>query len=98
MSKLYYTAPSDEAFEEMKRESIELWKSKGNIGGYSDEKIARIKDIGNIQDNFMYMLSMFDQNNQRKVISNLTFSTQQAVRERMLSGGNSPEDLMNIGL
>lgn len=97
-AKLYYQAPADEAFEEMKRECIAEWKTHDNTYGYVDEKVGRIKDIKNVQDNFMYMLAMFDQFGQRKIISNLTLSTQEAVRERMISGGNSPGDLIKIGL
>lgn len=97
-TKLYYAAPSEEAFEEMKKECMTQWGTHDNTYGYVDEKRARIEKIANVQDNFMYMLAMFDQNGQRGVISRLTFPTQQAVRERMLSGGNSPEHLLNLGL
>lgn len=98
MAKLYYTAPSDEAFEEMKKECLTQWSTHDNKYGYVDEKTSRIKDMHNVQDNFMYMLAMFDQNGQRAVISRLTYPTQQAVRERMLSGGNTPDHLISIGL
>ena len=98
-TKLYYTAPSDEAFEEMRKTAIEVWgQYKDSPGGYMKEKVDRIKDIKNVQDNFMHILAMFDQNNQRKVIELLTFSTQQAVRERMLSGGNDVNYINSMGL
>lgn len=88
MSNLYYTAPSDEAFEDMKKACLEVWNSKGNEGGYRDEKVSRIKDIKNVQDNFMYMFAMFDYGNQRRVVSLIEPSTIEEVRSRMLAGGN----------
>jgi len=98
MTKLYYTAPSDTAFDEMKSACIEIWKEKGNIGGYSDEKIARIKDIKNIEDNFMFMFAMFDVNNQGLVTDLLSEETRTALRERMIDGGNDESILAYIGL
>lgn len=98
MSKLYYTAPSDEAFEDMRKACIEVWGQYDNEFGYVDEKTSRIKEIGNVQDNFMYMLAMFDHINQRKVVEKLSEETKQAVRERMLDGGNEPSYLAMIGL
>jgi len=63
-----------------------------------EEKTSRIKDIGNVQDNFMYMLAMFDQNNQRMVISKLSGETKNEVRARMIDGGNDYYYLFEIGL
>lgn len=98
MSNLYYQAPSDTAFEEMKKECIAQWHTHDNLGGYRDEKIARIKDIQNVQDNFMYMLAMFDMHGQSGVISRLSEETKSAVRERMVAGGNNEQYLMMVGL
>lgn len=98
MKGLYYTAPSVAFFNEMKAACTEVWKGMDNTYGYVDEKLARIKDIQNIEDNFMYMLAMFDQDNQRKVISQLSPATKDAVRERMIDGGNSEVTLILMGL
>jgi 3-methyladenine DNA glycosylase/8-oxoguanine DNA glycosylase len=97
-SKLYYTAPTATAFAEMKQECLEQWATHDNTYGYVDEKTKRIKDIANTQDNFMYMLAMFDQGGQRSVISRLSPETKEAVRERMISGGNDEYILRNLGL
>lgn len=97
-AKLYYTAPSDEAFEEMKKECMEQWATHDNTYGYVDEKQAQIKDIGNIKDNFMYMLAMFDIHGQRGVIGRLSDSAKKEVRERMISGGNDDYYLTTVGL
>ena len=94
MAEIYYTAPSEEAFNEMKRASIAVWETKGNEGGYSDDKISRIKDIKNTQDNFMYMLAMFDTGNQSLVCQKLSDKTREAVRVRLVDGGN-PEFMIN---
>lgn len=97
-SKLYYLAPADEAFEEMKKECLEQWATHDNSYGYVDGKTKRIKNIENVQDNFMYMLAMFDHNGQRAVIARLSDKTRTAVRERMISGGNDEYTLRSIGL
>ena len=52
------------------------------------KKINSIKDIGNISDNFMYMVAMFDQENQTKLANQLSIPTREAIRDRMLDGGN----------
>lgn len=94
MTKLYYTAPSDEMFEEVKREAMELWKivdTDNDKYGYATEKINRIKDIANVQDNFMYMIAMFDIDNQSQLASKLSYDTRQAIRDRMVDGGSPLE-------
>ena len=93
MTKLYYTAPTDEQFNELKEKAIEIWSVMGDEPSYSQGKIGRIKDIGNIQDNFMYMVAMFDSNNQMKLAHKLSSETRKSVRERMIDGGN-PEHLI----
>ena len=97
-SKLYYTAPTDEEFAEMKKECIAQWETHDNSHGYVDGKVARIKDIENTQDNFMYMFAMFDIRGQREVVNRLNAETKKAVRERMISGGNDEQIIDAIGL
>ena len=92
-AKLYYTPPSDEAFEDMRKACIDLWNTYDNSAGYVDEKTERIKVIHNVGDNFMYMFAMLDMNNQRKVAAKIAPETLEAVRERMVSDGN-PEYLI----
>lgn len=94
-AKLYYTPPSNAAFEEMKKAAMEIWDGMGNAGGYRDSKIARIKDIANVKDNFMYILAMFDAGNQHKCAMLLSPETKEEVRIRMLDGGN-PEFFTNM--
>ena len=92
MQRLYYTPPSDEIFEEVKKASISIW------AGYEDEryvneKVSRIKDINNISDNMMYMVAMFDIYNQKALSKLLSEEAKIAIRERMIDGGN-PEYLI----
>ena len=96
MTKLYYTPPTDEQFNELKEKAIEIWSSMGDEPSYSQEKIGRIKDINNVGDNFMFMVAMFDQNNQRKLSDKLENETRVAVAERIKDGG-SP-DYYNVFL
>ncbi len=94
---LYYEAPSEEAFEDMKGAALEVWEQyRTSPGGYYEEKAGRIKDIKNVKDNFMYIFAMFDINNQRKCVSLLNPVTIEAVRERMVAGGNDDYYIRSI--
>lgn len=95
-ARLYYQPPADENFEELKIACIELWKmvdSDNDRYGYASGKINRIKDLQNIGDNFMYMVAMFDANNQQTLAGALSEETRRCIRERMIDGGN-PEYLI----
>lgn len=98
MNNLYYTPPSDEAFEDMKSAAMQVWGQYFDSDHYMKEKTARIKDITNIQDNFMYMLAMFDILNQRKCIDLLKQETKDAIKERMIAGGNEETYIKMLGL
>lgn len=95
MKGLYYTAPSDELFNEMKMECTEQWRTHDNTYGYVDEKLARIKDIKNVEDNFMYMLAMFDHLGIRSILGRCSPEMCEQVRLRMVDGGND-EATMNL--
>ncbi len=90
-AKLYYTPPRQELFEAVKSRAMELWKevdSDNDKFGYATEKINQIKDIQNVGDNFMYIVAMFDIDNQRLLANRLAEETRTAIRERMIDGGN----------
>jgi len=87
MPKLFYTPPTRKQFDELKNRAIDIWNTYDNEFGYADEKINKIKDIENIQDNFMYMVAMFDIDNQAKLAMSLTEETRLSVRQRMVDGG-----------
>jgi len=93
----YYEPPVDEQFNELKEKAIELWKevdSCNDMYGYATGKINCIKDLENTSDNFMYIVTMFDINNRRKLAKRLTEETKKSIRERMLDGGNPPQSIV----
>lgn len=72
--KEYYTAPAEEVFDDIKRASMKLWKivdTDNDKFGYATEKINRIKDLENIQDNYAYIVAMFDSDNRLALLSML---------------------------
>lgn len=86
-SLLYYTAPSDEVFNEVKREAIKVWEGLDSHPSYLEEKLLRIRDLQNIDDNVMYIVAMFDHHNQSHLARQLSIDSRLALRERMESGG-----------
>lgn len=88
--RLYYTPPTNEQFVELKEKAIQLWNNYSNDGGYRNEKLERIQDLKNIGDNFMYIVAMFDFQNQQLLAKSLSKKTRKAVSDRMIDGGNPP--------
>jgi len=81
--ELYYTAPSQEVFDEVKNEVINIWNDYDDTFGYATDKINRIKNIQNIRDNFMYIMSMFDHVNIVKLRSSISSTDNMAIGERL---------------
>ncbi len=69
MSFNYYNAPPQEIFDDIKENAVKIWNTYSDEFGYRSEKINRIKNIKNIQDNAWYIVAMFDSNNQAKLLS-----------------------------
>ncbi len=90
MTRLYYTPPTDEEFEELKEKAIKVWEPMGSEPSYAQGKIGKIEDMKNIGDNFMYIVAMFDYKNQEKLSEKLSQKTKKAVRDRMIDGGIHP--------
>ena len=74
----YYTAPPQEIFEDIKENARKIWQSYDDTYGYASEKIART-DIENISDNAWYIVAMFDQTNQMKLLSMVKPETMKAI-------------------
>ena len=91
MAKLYYIAPEESLFNELKDIAIDLWSGYDDTYGYATEKIGRIKDIQNVRDNFMYIVAMFDIENQRKLSNSLSNEACKAIRDRMVDGGSEEQ-------
>lgn len=91
MTQLYYTPPEDSLFEEVRKRAMELWHivdSDNDKYGYATGKCDRIKDIKNVEDNFMYIVSMFDMGNQAMLAQIISKEARVAIRERMIDGGS----------
>ena len=91
MSELYYTAPSDDIFEEVKKEAMKIWAEYEDP--YKSEKINTIKDLKNVSDNVMYIIAMFDWVNQHKLARRLSPETKEAIFDRLATGGASIMEL-----
>jgi len=90
MKDVYYEAPTDEQFEEVKAKCIQIWNTYDNTYGYATEKIDRIKNMKNIKDNVMFMIAMFDMNNMTTLSILLSPETRKAISDRFVAGGNPP--------
>ncbi len=77
----YYTAPSQEIFDDLKAKCIELWNTYDDTYGYASEKIKRIESIKNFKDNACYMVAMFDINNQAKLLTMVNEDTKDWLRD-----------------
>jgi hypothetical protein len=77
----YYKAPPQKVFDEIKAAAIEIWEGYDNEHGYATDKINRIRDIQNIQDNAWYMVAMFDHVNQAKLINMVSEETAAMIRD-----------------
>lgn len=84
---LYYTAPEQDIFDEVKNASIKVWGNYDDTYGYSSSKINQIKNMKNIKDNFMTMIAMFDTPNQVMLRLSLSKKSNQAIAERIKDGG-----------
>lgn len=90
MSNLYYIAPDQDIFEEVKSKCMEIWDTYDDEFGYASQKKNEI-DVENVSDNFMYMIARFDSQNQRKLSSMLSEESKKQIRDRMLDGGRPVE-------
>lgn len=77
----YYTAPSDEIFNEIKEKAIEIWQTYDDTHGYATEKINRVKEITNVKDNWGYIVGMFDSTNQQKLLNRLSEGAKRKVEQ-----------------
>lgn len=89
MQRLYYTAPSEEIFNEVKEKAIIIWGRYAS--NYASEKISYITPLENIQDNVMTIIGMFDEHNQERLANMLSNETREAIRIRMIDG-SMPEE------
>lgn len=67
--KEYYIAPKQKIFDDIKNAAINIWKTYDDTYGYQSEKVNRIKDLTNVKDNYAYIVAMFDQQNQSRLLN-----------------------------
>jgi hypothetical protein len=81
----YYKAPSQEVFDDIHQAAVQLWSTYSDEFGYRTEKLDRIKGIGNISDNYAYIVAMFDSTNQLKLFTYLKTQEARDLVERLIS-------------
>jgi len=91
MTDLYYTAPTDKVFNEVRLKAIEIWRTYDDEYGYASGKVERITDLKNVQDNVMYIIAMFDSCNQHALAGKLSEEARGAIRGRLIAGGTPAE-------
>ena len=65
----YYTTPAQEIFDDIKQNSIKIRKTYDDTYWYATEKISIVESIENNKDNWLYIVAMFDSNNQSKLLN-----------------------------
>lgn len=65
----YYSVPSEDIFNDIKENAIKIWRTYDDTHGYASGKINRIENLINISGNDMYMVAMFDRDNETKLLS-----------------------------
>lgn len=96
MSNLYYTAPEDDVFEEVKAKCIELWKIRfphEYDRSYVEDKTSYILSVQNIKDNMLSLISMFDTENRTLLAEMLSEKARREIRERLLEVGWGMKDI-----
>lgn len=79
--KLYYTAPEDYIFEELKQEVISL---RIEIDPeFHHEKTTALERIQNVRDNFMYIFGTLDMRNQLKIFKRISKKCQEEINKRL---------------
>ncbi len=86
-TSIYYLPPTNKIFSEVKKAAIKVWSNYDDTYGYASGKIDSIKDIGNIGDNLMFIVAMFDINNQTELAFSLSPQSRKAISDRMKEGG-----------
>ena len=91
MDNIYYKAPLDLYFDEVKMAAISIWKTYDNTHGYVDEKVEQLNKMINIRGNFMYIVAMFDSTNHKRLAELLTAEAKLEIRKRLIAGGATEE-------
>lgn len=79
---MFYTAPSDTIFNEMKSLALQIWETYDDTHGYATEKKEIVNSLENIGSNFMTIYQMFDFINQSRLIDKASDDLRRAIYER----------------
>jgi len=85
--KLYYQPPADEVFNEVKEKVRAIFYEISDFQSYRDEKDRILDNLKNVSDNFMYMLTMLDEANQRKLFNSVSVNAKEEIIKRLESVG-----------
>jgi len=87
-ANLYYTTPDQAVFDEVMANSICIWEENhSDEYGYVTEKVKYIKDVNNVENNMMVVISRFDMGNQILLSSKLCAEARLAICERLTACG-----------
>lgn len=84
--ELYYTAPPDDVFDEIKTAALAIWRGYADepySATYVAEKLERVEPLTNVSDNWMYMVAMFDLTNQARLFAVLRPATVDLILDAM---------------
>jgi len=80
--QLFYTAPSDTLFNEMKELALNIWSTCDDKYGYATEKKEIVNSLENIGSNFMTIYQMFDFIKQSRLIDKASDDLKKAIYDR----------------
>lgn len=84
----YDEAPPEDVFNEIKEKCIEYWKENFNDeNGYVTAKINRINKIKNVDNDFLFMVNMFDTQNEKFCIQGMNPKARAWIRATKISLG-----------
>lgn len=79
----YCTTPPQEIFDEIKAKAIEIWKTYDDTYEYATNKIKQIEHVSNHKDNTWFIVAMFDQQNQAKLLEMVSDETRAMIEDAM---------------
>jgi hypothetical protein len=96
-SNYFFSSPKDEYFEELKSVCIKFWRTFDDQFGYATEKINTIKDLKNVDGNFMSMVQMIHPLNRILISEAISIETRYNVSIRSKVGGTTDEfDMFDV--
>jgi hypothetical protein len=80
--QLFYIAPSDTIFNQMKELALNIWSTYDDTHGYATEKKEIVNSLENVGSNFMTIYQMFDFINQSRIMDKASDDLKKAINER----------------